>query len=118
MTKNRVVGVIGLGHVGAHVAYSLAVQGIADELVLVDQNQQKLQSEVQDLRDAAPTCPTGSPFAPETLPTWANAMSSSTARVRSTCSGAITTGSRRWTSPFPPSGATRRKSRPAALTAW
>ena len=39
MTKNRVVGVIGLGHVGAHVAYSLAVQGIADELVLVDQNQ-------------------------------------------------------------------------------
>ena len=37
MTKNRVVGVIGLGHVGAHVAYSLAVQGIADELVLVDQ---------------------------------------------------------------------------------
>ena len=53
MTKNRVVGVIGLGHVGAHVAYSLAVQGIADELVLVDQNQQKLQSEVQDLRDAA-----------------------------------------------------------------
>ena len=35
MTKNRVVGVIGLGHVGAHVAYSLAVQGIADELVLV-----------------------------------------------------------------------------------
>ena len=51
MTKNRVVGVIGLGHVGAHVAYSLAVQGIADELVLVDQNQQKLASEVQDLRD-------------------------------------------------------------------
>ena len=30
MTKKRVLGVIGLGHVGAHVAYSLAVQGIAD----------------------------------------------------------------------------------------
>ena len=57
MTKNRVVGVISLGHVGAHVAYSLAVQGIADELVLVDQNQQKLQSEVQDLRDAAAYLP-------------------------------------------------------------
>ena len=26
MTKKRVLGVIGLGHVGAHVAYSLAVQ--------------------------------------------------------------------------------------------
>ena len=51
--KTSKVGVLGLGHVGAHVAYSLAVQGIADELVLVDQNQQKLQSEVQDLRDAA-----------------------------------------------------------------
>ena len=33
--KTRKVGIIGLGHVGAHVAYSLAVQGIADELVLV-----------------------------------------------------------------------------------
>ena len=31
--KTRKVGIIGLGHVGAHVAYSLAVQGIADELV-------------------------------------------------------------------------------------
>lgn len=38
MSKKRVLGVIGLGHVGAHVAYSLAVQGIADELVLVDKN--------------------------------------------------------------------------------
>lgn len=30
--KTRKIGIIGLGHVGAHVAYSLAVQGIADEL--------------------------------------------------------------------------------------
>ena len=57
MTKKRVVGVIGLGHVGAHVAYSLAVQGIADELILVDQKEQKLASEVQDLRDAAAYLP-------------------------------------------------------------
>ena len=42
--KTRKVGVIGLGHVGAHVAYSLAVQGIADELVLVDMKEQKLAS--------------------------------------------------------------------------
>ena len=48
---------IGLGHVGAHVAYSLAVQGIADELILVDQNAQKVASEVQDLRDAAAYLP-------------------------------------------------------------
>ena len=57
MTKKRIVGVIGLGHVGAHVAYSLAVQGIADELILVDQKEQKLASEVQDLRDAAAYLP-------------------------------------------------------------
>ena len=55
--KTRKVGVIGLGHVGAHAAYSLAVQGIADELVLVDMKEQKLASEVQDLRDAAAYLP-------------------------------------------------------------
>jgi len=55
--KTRKVGVIGLGHVGAHVAYSLAVQGIADELVLVDMNDKKLCSEVQDLRDAVAYMP-------------------------------------------------------------
>ena len=53
MSKKRILGVIGLGHVGAHAAYALAVQGIADELILVDKNAQKLASEVQDLRDAA-----------------------------------------------------------------
>lgn len=55
--KTRKVGVIGLGHVGAHVAYSLVVQGIADELVLVDQKAEKLTSEVQDLRDSAAYLP-------------------------------------------------------------
>ena len=42
---------------GAHVAYSLAIQGIADELVLVDMKEQKLASEVQDLRDAVAYMP-------------------------------------------------------------
>ena len=41
MTKNRVVGVIGLGHVGAHVAYSLAVQAGGDVSVTIEsQNMQ------------------------------------------------------------------------------
>ncbi len=52
MNKKRKVGIIGLGHVGAHVAYTLCVRGIADELVLVDINEKKLASECQDLRDA------------------------------------------------------------------
>ena len=55
--KTRKVGVVGIGHVGAHVAYTLAMEGIADELVLVDMNQQKVASEVQDLRDAAAYMP-------------------------------------------------------------
>ena len=57
MAKKRVLGVVGMGHVGAHVAYALAIQGIADELVLVDQNEHKLASEVQDLRDAVAYMP-------------------------------------------------------------
>ena len=55
--KTRKVGIIGLGHVGAHVAYSLAVQGIADELVLVDSNEKKVNSECQDLRDSVAYLP-------------------------------------------------------------
>lgn len=55
--KTRKVGIIGMGHVGAHVAYSLAIQGIAAELVLVDRKEAKLKAEVQDLRDAILYCP-------------------------------------------------------------
>lgn len=55
MNQKKVLGVIGLGHVGAHVAYSLAVQGIADELVLVDGNAQKLAAKCR-------TCATRSPI--------------------------------------------------------
>ncbi|MDD3393674.1 MAG: L-lactate dehydrogenase [Anaerotignum sp.] len=55
--KTRSVGIIGVGHVGAHCAYSLAVQGIAEELVLVDTNEQKAISECQDLRDSVAYLP-------------------------------------------------------------
>ena len=51
------VGIIGLGHVGAHVAYSLIIQGIPNELVLVDPKEGKVASETQDLRDALMYCP-------------------------------------------------------------
>ena len=50
--KTRKVAIIGVGHVGAHCAYSLAIQGIVDELVLIDKNEDKVISECQDLRDA------------------------------------------------------------------
>ena len=55
--KTRTVGIIGLGHVGAHVANAIALQGIADELILVDKNEQKAISECQDLRDAVAYMP-------------------------------------------------------------
>ena len=48
----RKIGVIGQGHVGAHVANSLLMQGVADELYLCDTNAQKLRSECQDLMDS------------------------------------------------------------------
>ncbi|MGI6003474.1 MAG: L-lactate dehydrogenase [Lachnospiraceae bacterium] len=57
MIKKRKVAIIGLGHVGAHCAYSLALQGIVDELVLVDKNEDKVTSECQDLRDAVANFP-------------------------------------------------------------
>ncbi len=55
--KKRIVGIIGAGHVGAHVAYTLAMQGIVDELILTDINEQKVISECQDLRDAVAYMP-------------------------------------------------------------
>lgn len=48
----RKIGVIGLGHVGAHVANSLLVQGIADELYLCDIDEAKVKAEWQDFNDA------------------------------------------------------------------
>ena len=55
--KTRTIGILGLGHVGAHVAYTLAVQGLADTLILSDINRQKAISECQDIRDAVAYLP-------------------------------------------------------------
>ena len=52
MGSQRKVGIIGLGHVGAHVANSLLLQGIVDELYFVGTNDQKVTSEAQDLHDS------------------------------------------------------------------
>ncbi len=52
MASQRKIGIIGLGHVGAHVANSLLLQGIADELYLCGLHDQKIISEAQDLHDS------------------------------------------------------------------
>lgn len=46
------VGVLGLGHVGAHVAYALGMMGVADIVKLCDPKEAKIVSERQDLMDA------------------------------------------------------------------
>lgn len=53
----RKIGVVGIGHVGATVAHLIVSQGLADALVLVDKNPDKLASEVLDFRDAASLLP-------------------------------------------------------------
>ena len=57
MLKKRKIAIIGLGHVGTHCAYALALSGLVDELVFVDNKEAKLRSEVQDIRDAISNCP-------------------------------------------------------------
>lgn len=54
MIKPRTVG---MGHVGAHVANSLLLQGLADELYLRDIDFVKSAFETQDLRDSLMFCP-------------------------------------------------------------
>lgn len=51
--KKVKIGIIGIGYVGAHVLYTLALQGLADEVVLVDINEKKAASDLQDVFDCA-----------------------------------------------------------------
>ncbi|MBC3536466.1 L-lactate dehydrogenase [Megasphaera hominis] len=52
MIEKRIIGVAGLGHVGAHVAFCLGMMGVADEVLLCDANEKKVISECNDLNDA------------------------------------------------------------------
>lgn len=45
------IGIIGLGHVGSTLAYTLCLQGLVQELVLIDSNEAKLQAEYLELQD-------------------------------------------------------------------
>lgn len=62
MAEKRTVGVVGLGHVGAHVAFCLGMMGVADEILLCDVNEQKAISECQDLNDAVMYMPNHSVY--------------------------------------------------------
>lgn len=57
MVPRRSVGIVGVGHVGAHLARELIAQGLVDELVLLEPRETKLVAEVQDLGDTLSLCP-------------------------------------------------------------
>lgn len=50
----RKVGIIGMGHVGATVAFTLLTHGLVDEMVLLDKNEKKVAAEYNDLHDTLP----------------------------------------------------------------
>lgn len=53
----RKVGIIGLGHVGVTVAYTLITKGIVDELVCIDIDEKKAKAEFYDFSDALAILP-------------------------------------------------------------
>ena len=50
------ITVIGSGNVGATIAYTLTVQGIASEIVMIDLNQEKSLGEALDIRQGVSLC--------------------------------------------------------------
>ena len=54
---SRKVAVIGMGHVGSTVAHYIVANGFADDLVLIDSNEDKVNADALDLKDAMPNLP-------------------------------------------------------------
>lgn len=52
MSSNRKIVIIGAGHVGSHCAYALAIQGICEEIVLLDIDKVKAESHAMDIADS------------------------------------------------------------------
>lgn len=55
--KPRKVAIVGVGHVGFHCAFSLATQGICDEIVMIDVDKPKAMAQATDLADAVAYLP-------------------------------------------------------------
>ncbi|MDR3331317.1 MAG: L-lactate dehydrogenase, partial [Synergistaceae bacterium] len=54
MGRGRKISILGAGSVGATIAYTLAVQGIASEIVLIDIAKNKATGEADDIIQGAP----------------------------------------------------------------
>ena len=50
----RKVTVIGAGNVGSTIAYTLAVEGVANEIVMIDIRADKAEGEAMDISQASP----------------------------------------------------------------
>src|SRR6516165_1509880 len=48
------VGIVGSGFVGATAGYTLVMQGVGREIVLVDKNEARAAAEADDIRHAVP----------------------------------------------------------------
>ncbi len=50
------ITIIGSGSVGSTIAYTLTIQGLADEIVMIDINNQKAYGEALDIQQGTPFC--------------------------------------------------------------
>ena len=50
----RKVTIIGAGNVGATIAYTLAIEGVANEILMIDVRQEKAEGEAMDIGQGAP----------------------------------------------------------------
>ena len=57
------ISIIGTGSVGSTIAYSLAILGMASEIVMIDINSEKALGEALDIRQGTPFCSTCSIYA-------------------------------------------------------
>ncbi len=57
------ITVVGSGNVGSTIAYTIAVMGIASEIVMIDINQEKSSGEALDIRQGIPFCNPASIYA-------------------------------------------------------
>ncbi len=56
MVKGKKIGIIGAGNVGATIAYTLTILGVASEIVLIDINEEKAKGEAMDIIQGTALC--------------------------------------------------------------
>ena len=55
--KGKKIVILGAGNVGASIAYTLTIEGMGSEIVLIDINQDKAKGEAMDIFQGTPFCP-------------------------------------------------------------